>query len=121
MSPRRSNASVWPSGEPSTDIHVPARASNSTTRASGRGALISAAGSFFAAGEAAGFAARGAADARPAPTSTTIGRMDFFKEPPAKAESISPQEVKAASSAWPSALAEELLQARAAFGRPLAV
>src|SRR6185295_14727844 len=112
MSPRRSKTSVLPSGETSTDIHVPSRASNSTTRASGRGVLMSAAGSFFAAGDAAGFGARGAAETRPAPTKTATGRMDFFTRPPGKGESIRPEET--------SALAEELLEQGAAL-RPLAV
>src|SRR5205809_4489283 len=139
MSPRRSKAIALPSGETSTEIHVPSRASNSTTRASGRGALMSAAGSFFA-GEAAGFAARGAAETSPAPTRTTTGRMDLVMSlswgalaarppDPPRSAGMNPATLAAvtaggssgAIAALPLAFAKELLQARAAFGRSFAV
>src|SRR5262245_61720524 len=47
-SPSRSNRIVDPSGDASTETQVPAEVSNASLRASGRGALMSAATSFFA-------------------------------------------------------------------------
>src|SRR5688572_4401419 len=47
MSPRRSKSSVEPSGERSTDIHVPSLTVKLTFRASGLGLLMSSAGSNF--------------------------------------------------------------------------
>src|SRR5512135_1741539 len=47
MSPRGSKASVAPSGETSTDIHVPSLVVKAILRASARGLLMSAAGSGF--------------------------------------------------------------------------
>src|SRR5262245_55991914 len=52
MSPSRSITSVCPSGETSTDIHVPSLTSKPSLRASARAALMSAATSFFAGADA---------------------------------------------------------------------
>ncbi len=59
-----SNTIVVPSGETSTDIHVPSVVSNVTCFASARGVLMSAAASFgFAGSAAAGFGPPSAVEA----------------------------------------------------------
>src|SRR6187551_2100840 len=60
------NAIVFPSGETSTLIHVPSLVSKEIFRASARGVLISAAGSFLFESEDDGSAARRGAAARTA-------------------------------------------------------
>src|SRR5262249_21784259 len=63
-SPSRSKTSVCPSGETSTDIHVPSSVSNEILRASARGALMSAATSGFLALSSLGSSAARAAGVR---------------------------------------------------------
>ena len=75
MSPSRSKTIVLPSGDTSTDIHVPSLAVNAILRVSARGLLMSAAGSGFLSSSFGGSAAAAARErARASPRARSARR-----------------------------------------------